>query len=231
MATERLCREGVDTSHFIELLSANTGTAMVFQEAKTGAQAGLIATSANNNLPLSLIGRVQPEIQTSDLIFTELGISSSFLTEVCETCRRLNKRLILHASPVQPPVHFHPSPYYLLVADDFEALLLTGRDHIYAAIEDLHRRGVQNVVIRHNHTFLTVSDGGQFHIQHLPQFSSVRNDAGATECLTAWTGISLAVTNSLDRAAAVGAQAMSFCLARPTAQDSFPYPSELKVEW
>jgi hypothetical protein len=41
------------------------------------------------------------------------------------------------------------------------------------------------------------------------------------ERLTAWTGISPAVTNRLDRAAAVEAQAMSFCLARPTAQDSF----------
>ena len=57
------------------------------------------------------------------------------------------------------------------------------------------------------------------------------DDGGTVECLTAWSGIALALTGDLSRAAYVGAQAMAFSLSRHGAQDSMPYRSELSMDW
>jgi sugar/nucleoside kinase (ribokinase family) len=67
----------------------------------------------------------------------------------------------------------------------------------------------------------------------LPDYRTLEfvQDTGAAECLTAWAGITLAVTEDLVRAAHVGAKAMAFSVSRRGAQDSMPYPSELPIDW
>jgi hypothetical protein len=77
---------------------------------------------------------------------------------------------------------------------------------------------------------LTLSDGITCRVQSIPSVPFVQ-DAGAVECLTAWSGIALALTGDLPRAAYVGAQAMALSLSRHGAQDSMPYRSELFIDW
>jgi len=47
--------------------------------------------------------------------------------------------------------------YYLVVSDDFEAQVLAGCDDINSAIQELHRHGVQNVIIKQAHRSLLFS--------------------------------------------------------------------------
>jgi ribokinase len=229
MALDRLARESIDTSDFIELPFSKTGVAMIFQERNTAAHAALVSNSANTDFSPALIKKVEPDIRESDLVFTQFEISPSVLMEIYRMCQHHKRHLVVHAAPVQPPTHFPKSSYYLLVADDFEALLLVGRDDLDAAIKELHERGVQNLIIKRGHHSLVFSDGTQCRIQRVPTAPFVQ-DAGAVECLTAWAGIALANSGDLAYAAYVGAQAMAFSFSRHGAEDSMPYASELSLE-
>jgi ribokinase len=230
MAVERLEREGLDISDFIELPASKTGTALIFNERTTGAHAGLIAISANNQFPASLVTKVEPAIQEADLIFTQFEIGSSALLELFRLCDREKKRLVVHAGPVGPSTHLPTGYCYLFVLSDFELLSLAGQTDLFAAIRDLHRRGVRNLIVKHGNDHLTFSDGISCRVQSIPLVSFV-DDGGTVECLTAWSGIVLALTGDLSRAAYVGAQAMALSLSRHGAQDSMPYRSELSVDW
>src|ERR1700739_2857723 len=159
MALDRLTREQIDIEHFIELPSSKTGVALMLQEQGTGAHAALVATSANNQFPATLVTRVEAEIRGSDLIFTQFEIGIPVLLELFRLCSHHRKRLVLHASPVDHSTRLPTGYYYLLVADDFEALLLAGKTEVYDAVREFHRRGAQNVIIKQNDESLIFSDG------------------------------------------------------------------------
>ena len=226
MALDRLTREQIDLEHFIELPSSKTGVALMLQEQRTGAHAALVATSANNQFPATLLASVEAEIRRSDLVFTQFEIGIPVLLELFRLCSHHRNRLVLHASPVDHSTRLPAGHYYLLVADDFEAMLLAGKTKVYDAVRELHRRGAQNIIVKHNYESLIFSDGSTCDIQPVKPARLVQ-ESGAVECLTAWAGITLAMTGSLARAAFIGAEALTFSLARHGAQDSMPYPSEL----
>lgn len=230
MAVDRLTKERIDIQHFIELPSSKTGVALMFQERRSGTHAALVATSANNQFSADLVAKAEPDIRKSNLIFTQFEIGSPAMLELFRICERQRKHLVVHAAPVDPSTHFPSGRYYLLVADDFEAQTLTRQRDIYAAIRELHRRGVQNVIIKQKDEALIFSDGNGFHVQTIPPVRFVQ-EAGVVECLTAWAGITLEITGDLACAAYVGAEAMAFSLSRHGAQDSMPYRSELSVKW
>ncbi|HXM03577.1 MAG TPA: PfkB family carbohydrate kinase [Chthoniobacterales bacterium] len=230
MATDRLARERIDTSDFIELPSSQTGVAMLFQERKTGVHSGLIAASANNQFPAALVRKVESAIRESDLVFTQFEIAPAAVSEVYRLCSHHGTRLVVHAAPVQPPTRLPGGQCHLLVVNDVEAFVLTEQTDVYAAIQELHRRGVRNVIVKEKTRLLTFSDGNSLQTQPIPSVPFVQG-AGTVECLVAWAGITLAITNDLACAAYLGAQAMAFSLSRHGAQDSMPYASELPVSW
>ena len=230
MATDRLAHERIDTSDFIELPSSQTGVAMLFQERKTGVHSGLIAASANNRFPVALVKKVESAIRESDLVFTQLEIAPAVVSEVYRLCGRHGTSLVVHAAPVQQPTRLPDGPCHLLVVNDWEALLLTEQTDVYAAIQELHRRGVRNVIVKEKIRLLTFSDGNSVQTQPIPSVPFVQG-AGMVECLVAWAGITLAITEDLARATYLGAEAMAFSLSRHGAQDSMPYASELPVSW
>ncbi|MBV9874518.1 MAG: hypothetical protein JO025_07300 [Verrucomicrobia bacterium] len=228
MARDRLAREGIDITDFVELPSSKTGVAMIFQERKTAFHSALISNSANTDFSPTLVKKVESDIRDSDLVFTQFEISTAVLSEIYRICHHHQKNLVVHAAPVQPPVSFPKSSYYLLVADDFEALLLAGCNDLDASIRELHRRGVQNVIIRHGQQSLIFSDGTANRVQPIPAAPFVQC-TGSVECLTAWAGIALARGKDLAYAAYVGAQALAFSRSRHGAEDSMPYASELSL--
>jgi ribokinase len=229
IARDRLDREGIDITDFVELPLSKTGVAMIFQERKTAAHAALVSNSANSDFSPALVRNVEPAIRECDLVFTQFEISPSVLFEIYRICHHHKKHLVVHAAPVQPPTPFPKSSYYLVVADDFEALLLAERDDLHASIQALHERGVQNLIIKQEHYSLMYSDGTRCGIQPVPAAPFVQ-DAGSVECLTAWAGIALANSGDLAYATYVGAQAMAFSFSRHGAEDSMPYQSELAID-
>jgi ribokinase len=228
MARDRLANEGIDISHFVELPSSKTGVSLVFHERAAGGHAALIAKSANNEFPAALVRKAQSAIRQADLVFTQFGIARETLFEVFRLCKHWNKHLVLHAAPVDASTTLPIGNYYLLVLDDFDALTLTRRDSLDAAIRELHRRGAQHVIVKLEYDSLSFSSGADCETQPIPGVKFAQG-AGATECLTAWAGIALAMTGNLAQAAYVGAEAMAISLSRHGAQDSMPRQSELPL--
>jgi ribokinase len=230
MALERLEHEGIDTSNFVELPLSKTGLCLVFHERRAGTHAALVANSANNQFSASLVKKAEPAIREADLIFTVFEIGNEALLEVFRLCQHWQKRLVVHAAPVDASTVLPIGDYYLLVLDDFEALILTRQDNLDAAVLELHRRGAQHVIVREKFDFLMFSDGLQRNRQPIPR-GKFLHAGGAAECLVAWTAITLAMTGDLAQAVRAGAEAMAFSLSRPGAQDSLPYRSELPSFW
>ncbi|MBV8101558.1 MAG: hypothetical protein JOZ31_20645 [Verrucomicrobia bacterium] len=228
MARERLTKEGIDISDFVDLPRSKTGVALFFQERKTAAHAALASTSANNQFSPALIRKVEPAIRKSDRVFTHFAMSSSVLSEIYRICDLYKKRLVVYAVPVQPLVQL-PGSSYLMVANDFETPLLARCNDLDSAIEELHHCGVQNVIIRQENRSLLFSDGSSSRTQPIPAAPLVQ-DVGSMECLTAWAAITLASTGDLALATQMGAQAMAFSFSRHGALDSSPYLSELLAE-
>src|ERR1700747_632601 len=211
MALNRLEHEGIDISNFVELPYSKTGLCLVFHERRAGVHAALVANSANNQFPASLVRKAEAAIREAELIFTVFEIGHEALLEVFRLCQHWHKRLVVHASPVDASTILPSGNYFLLVLDDFEALALTRQDNLDAAVLELHRRGAQQVIIRQKFDSLIFSDGIRRNREPIPQQKFVQA-AGATECLVARAGITLAMTGELAQAARVGAEAMAFSL-------------------
>jgi ribokinase len=230
MALDRLDHEGIDISNFVELPFSKTGLCLIFHERKAGAHAALVANSANNQFPVSLVRKAEPAIREADLIFTVFEIGNEALLEVFRLCQHWHKRLVVHAAPVDAATVLSIGNYYLLVLDDFEALALTRQDNLDDAVLELHRHGAQQVIVRQKFDSLIFSDGVRRNREPIPHVKFLQA-AGAAECLVAWAGITLAMTGDLARATRAGAEAMAFSLSRAGAQDSSPYRSELASYW
>ena len=228
MGRDRLAMEGIEISDFIELPSSKTGTAMFFQEIKTAAHAALASTSANNQFSPALVRKVESDIRDSDLVFTHFALSSSVLLEIYRVCQRHKKQLVVYAEPIQPPIEL-PRVSYMVVANDFETPLLAGCHDLDSAVQKLHRRGVQNLIIKRGHRSLIFSDGTRLGVQSIPAARPIQ-DVGSMECLTTWAGIALVSTGDLAYATYVGAQALAFSFSRRGALDSAPHLSELDIE-
>jgi sugar/nucleoside kinase (ribokinase family) len=108
--------------------------------------------------------------------------------------------------------------------------LLTGCDDLASAFQELHRRGVENVIIKQQHRSLLFSDGTTIRTQAVPAAPLIQ-EAGSLECLATWAGIALTQTGDLGYASYLGAQALAFSSSRHGALDSMPYPSELAIDW
>jgi ribokinase len=226
LARERLARENIDITHFVELPLARTGVAMSFLDARTGEDMVAVARSANHEYPPTLVTEAEPAIRAADLIFTQLETDFSVVLEVFRLCALYNKRLIVHAAPVGPETRIPPGDFYLMVQGHHEALALTHAKSLAGAISRLHELGCEHVIVVNGTESLISSDEHSSQNNPLPERSRL-HFGGAAECVTAWAGITLALTKDLNHAAELAAEAMAFSMARPGAQESMPYPSEL----
>jgi len=86
MARDRLAREGIDITDFVELPSSKTGIALIFQERKTAFHSALVSNSANTDFSPTLVKKVESDIRESDLVFTQFEISTAALLEVYRIC-------------------------------------------------------------------------------------------------------------------------------------------------
>jgi predicted nuclease of predicted toxin-antitoxin system len=81
MALNRMELERIDISNFVELPFSKTGLCLIFHERAAGAHAALVANSANNQFPASLVRKAEPAIREADLIFTVFEIGHEAVSE------------------------------------------------------------------------------------------------------------------------------------------------------
>jgi ribokinase len=226
MAREKLLRENINISHFVELSSPQTGVALVMVEAPTGRYMVAVAKSANSEIPPELVQDASEAITSADLVFTQFEIAPEAVLETVKLCSNHKKRLVLYASPVGPRSRVPEGEIFLGVLSIREALALAETRDVSYAIHWLQDRGCQNLVLVDGDQSLTFSRGSGTQTVPIPRVRRVLY-SGSIECLVSWTGIMLLETGDLARAVEIGAKAMSMSLARDGAQESMPYRSEV----
>jgi ribokinase len=226
MAREKLQRENINISHFVELSSPQTGVALVMVEAPTGKYMIAVAKSANTEISAELVRDATDAINAADLVFTQLEISLEGVAETVKLCSHYKKRLVLYASPVGPRSHLPDGETFLTVLSIREALTLAETSDVSYAVPWLHDRGSQNLVLVDSDQSLTFSCGKGLHNLPIPRGRRVLY-SGSVECLVSWTAIMLFGTGDLARAVEIGAKAMALSLSREGAQESMPNRSEV----
>jgi ribokinase len=226
MAREKLQRKNINISHFVELSTPQTGVALVMVEAPTGRYMIAVAKSANSEISAELVRDGTEAINAADLVFTQFEISPEGVVETVKLCSHYKKRLVLYASPVGPRSQMRDGETFLTVLSIREALTLAETSEVSDAVQWLHDRGSQNLVLVDGDESLTFSSGKGMHNMPIPRSRRVLY-AGAVECLVSWTAITLLWTGDLARATEIGAKAMALSLSRAGAQESMPYRSEV----
>jgi ribokinase len=226
MAREKLQRESIDITYFTELSSPQTGVALVMVEAPTGRYMIAVAKSANSELSAELVRDAADSIRAADLVFTQFEISTEGMLETAKLCSHNKKRLVLYASPAGARSRIPDSEIFLTVLSVREALTLTETPDIDSAVQWLHGRGCQNLVVVDGDQSLTFSKGDRICTVPIPRVRRVLY-SGSVECLVSWTAATLLATGDLARAVEIGAKAMAMSMAREGAQESMPYCSEV----
>jgi ribokinase len=226
MAREKLLRENINISHFVELSSPQTGVALVMVEAPTGRYMIAVAKSANSEISAELVRDATEAINAADLVFTQFEISPEAVIETAKLSSHYKKRLALHASPVGPRSRLPESEAFLTVLSTREALALAETREVSYAIHWLHDRGSHNLVLVDDDQSITFSNDQGTHTVPIPPGKRVLY-SGSVECLISWTAITLLATGDLGKAVEIGAKAMALSLSREGAQESTPYRSEV----
>jgi ribokinase len=226
MAREKLLRENINISHFVELSSPQTGVALVMVEAPTGRYMIAVAKSANSEISAELVRDATEAINAADLVFTQFEISPEAVIETAKLSSHYKKRLVLQASPVGPRSRLPESEAFLTVLSIREALALAETREVSYAIHWLHDRGSQNLVLVDGDQSITFSNDQGTHTVPIPRGKRVLY-SGSVECLISWTAITLLATGDLAQAVEIGAKAMALSLSREGAQESTPYRSEV----
>jgi ribokinase len=226
MAREKLLRENINISHFVELSAPQTGVALVMVEAPTGRYMIAVAKSANSEISAELVRDATEAVNAADLVFTQFEISSEAVIETAKLSSHYKKRLVLHASPVGPRSRLPESEAFLTVLSIREALALAETREVSYAIHWLHDRGSQNLVLVDGDQSITFSNDQGTHTVPIPRGKRVLY-SGSVECLISWTAITLLATGDLAQAVEIGAKAMALSLSREGAQESTPYRSEV----
>jgi ribokinase len=226
MGRERLLRENIDISHFVELASAQTGVALVMVEAPTGKYMVAVAKSANGEVSGKLVRDASGAIATADVVFTQFEIAPEGILETAKLAAHFKKPLVLYASPVNPRSRFPPVEVFLSVLSVREALTAADTRELSFAVHWLHDSGSRNLVLVDGDKSLTFSNGNGVHTLPIPRVRRVIY-SGSVECLVSWAAITLLETGDLARAVEIGAKAMAMSLGRDGAQESMPYRSEV----
>jgi ribokinase len=226
MAREKLLREHINISHFVELSSPQTGVALVMVEAPTGRYMIAVAKSANSEISAELVRDATEAINAADLVFTQFEISPEAVIETAKLTSHYKKRLVLHASPIGPRSRLPESETFLTVLSIREALALAETPEVSYAIQWLHDRGSHNLVLVDGDQSITFSNDQGKHTVPIPSGRRILY-SGSVECLISWTAITLLATGDLAQAVEIGAKAMALSLSREGAQESTPYRSEV----
>jgi len=147
MSREKLLRENINISHFVEFSSPQTGVALMMVEAPTGRYMVAVAKSANSEISGELVRDAAEAINAADLVFTQFEISPEGVLETAKLCSHYKKRLVLYASPVGPRSRMPEGATFLTVLSIREALALAETREVSYAVHWLHDPGSQNLVL------------------------------------------------------------------------------------
>jgi hypothetical protein len=147
MAREKLLRENINISHFVELSSPQTGVALVMVEAPTGRYMIAVAKSPTVRFRPSWCAMRPKRSMQPTWSLLNLRSHQKEWSKTAKLCSHYKKRLVLYASPVGPRSRMPEGATFLTVLSIREALALAETREVSYAVHWLHDRGSQNQVL------------------------------------------------------------------------------------
>jgi ribokinase len=221
MARGLLTNEGINLEFFSEIPHSNTGTALILTEAATGRNMIMVAESANSRLTAEMVDQARSEIESADLVFSEVEIRTEVTWATMRMCEEFGVPVVLDASPCQRTITLPPNHLLAVVLEETELVSVAGTPDLKKGIAELHRTGCQNVVVVHGNERVIYSDGTNSFETAVPA-AKVVDRCGAVECLDVWIGLGLLRKLPSADVCRSAAAAMAFSISHLGAQRGMP---------
>jgi ribokinase len=210
---EALAHEGVATDLIRTVTSARTGTAVIALDEK-GENTILVSSGANACVSPADVARAADRIRSADLLLLQLEVPLPAVREAAKIAREAGVKVILNPSPWRAELLNDPIVVDLLLVNEWEGHLLTGRRHeqLVTDRDQFMSRVTANVLVvtLGNDGSLALHRDGQLHCTqafHVTVVDTVgAGDAFAGALAVAWAE-KMTLPDALEFASAAGALA------------------------
>ena len=224
-------KETIDTSHVAVDPEEPSGTALIMVDEK-GENCIAVASGANGTFRPDDLLPARPVIVNADVVLMQLEIPLDTVQTAAEWAAAEGVRVILNPAPAAELPAELLTKLFLITPNETEAEILTGvavRDEASArrACDELHRRGVPNVVITMGKRGAFASCGGFREVILACPVRAVDTTA-AGDVFNGALAAALAERQTWAEALRLAARAAAVAVTRPGAQSSAPYRAELE---
>ncbi len=215
--------DGVDTTGVL-VVDNPTGTAHIVVDAD-GENSIVVVPGANGSMQ-RLTDDHRAVIESSDVLLLQLELPFDIVDDAAQWATAHGTRVVLTPAPVAPLSDDLLAAVDLLVPNEHEAALLTGRDDARAAARTLLGRGASAVAVTLGRQGCLYADGTdviQVPAMDVPAIDTTAAGDTFVAALTVALTEGRAVRESLGWATAAAA----ICVQRPGASTSMPYRHEI----
>ncbi len=236
-ARNGLAAEGIDVSCVKADPDAATGIALILVD-ENAENSISVASGANENLSPADVDEAEENfglISGADILVVQLETPMATLLHTAELAEKFNIPLILDPAPA--PKEGLPNELLarltLLKPNETEASYITGievtdRASAARAVENLHQRGVKQVIITLGKEGVLVSDGTAEPV-HVPAIQVEAVDSTAAgDCFSGALACALAEGKTLVEAARFASRAAGLSVTKLGAQQSMPTRDEVE---
>ncbi len=229
-AVEGYQKEGIDTRHVFADAEHPSGVASILVNAQ-GQNQIVVAPGANHALSAGDINRIEPSIQTADVILVQLEIPLETVEQIILLARIHGKQVILNPAPAQELPRTWYEGLFLITPNQSETQLLTGievTDELSAmkAAHEFKLLGVENVIITMGSQGVFVLGDSFIGMVEAPVVTAVDTTA-AGDVFNGAVAVALAEGLNWREACRVACNAAAISVTRMGAQSSAPYRREV----
>lgn len=230
MLKTQFASDGIDTRYMKFSKTASTGTALIFV-ADDGENCIAVAPGANAELLPSDIDAIRDELAAAEYLLLQMEIPYETIVHAVDVAYECGVKVVLNPAPMKEIAPETLSKLYLITPNETEAEKLTGiainsvSDAVKAA-EELHSRGVQQVIVTLGSNGSLVFSDGESVVIPARKVEAV-DTVGAGDVYNGALVTALSEGRSLCDAARFATLASSIAVTRPGAQTGVPQRAEV----
>jgi len=164
IAVDTMKELGMDISHLFYTDEYSTGVALIEVDENSGQNQIMVIPSACDHITDEEVDSLGSELDSTDILLTQLEINMSAIEKIVDMAFRKNKIIVLNTAPVQPVSDDLLRKITIVTPNEVEAGILTGisvkdEESASGAADYFLKKGVKNVIITMGEKGSFVTDG------------------------------------------------------------------------